>query len=208
MKGVAPDAELCFALTQKRTNKALKGLRQSGIRNVALVLVELAGGKKAARRNERLMEFIDDGGLTDTGIAGNEDQLRRAAFYDAIKASEQCLDFPLAAVEFLQNQKPVWCVVLAKRKLVDPPMTLPFTKTAPQIALNAACRLVSLLGSFGKQLHDDCRDSGRDIVHPLAWRRWLSCNMAMHPFHRIGSREGKTPGQHFVKCDAEGVEVA
>ena len=76
-KGVAPDAQLCFALTQKRTDKALKRLRQSGIRDVALVLVELAGGKKAARRNKRLVQLIDDGGLADTGISGNEHQLRR-----------------------------------------------------------------------------------------------------------------------------------
>ena len=32
--------------------------------------------------------------------------------------------------------------------------------------------------------------------------------MAVHPFHRIGSREGKPTGQHFVKRDAEGVKVA
>src|SRR5262250_1323181 len=87
------------------------------------------------------MELIDDRGLADTGISGNQHQLRPAALYDAIKASKQCLDFPLAAVEFLQNQKPVWCVVLAKRKLVDAAMTLPFRKTAPEIALNASCRL-------------------------------------------------------------------
>src|SRR5262245_46529257 len=101
------------------------------------------------------MEFIDDGGFTDTGIAGNEDQLRRAALDDAIKASEQCLDLPLAAVECLRNQEPVGCVVLAKRKLIDPTMTLTFTMAAPQIAINAGRRLVALLRSLGKQLHDD-----------------------------------------------------
>ena len=30
----------------------------------------------------------------------------------------------------------------------------------------------------------------------------------MHPFHRIGSREGETPGQHFVERHTEGIEVA
>ena len=30
----------------------------------------------------------------------------------------------------------------------------------------------------------------------------------MHPFHRIGRRERKTSGQHFVKRDAERVEIA
>ncbi len=42
-KGVAPFAQLCLARGQKRAQKALmKGLCQSGIRNVALVLIKLA----------------------------------------------------------------------------------------------------------------------------------------------------------------------
>src|SRR6266436_3747847 len=41
-KGIAPFAQLCLAHGQKWTQKALKGLRQCGIRDVALVLVELA----------------------------------------------------------------------------------------------------------------------------------------------------------------------
>src|SRR5215510_2543455 len=131
------------------------------------------------------MEFIHDGGLTDSGIAGNQDQLRRAAFYDAIKAIEQCLDFPLAAVELLQNQKPVWCVVLPKRKLVDAVMVLPFIKTAPQVAFNSGSSLIAPLSRFGEQLHDDCRDRARHIIRPVAWRHWLSRDMTMHPFHRI-----------------------
>ena len=36
----------------------------------------------------------------------------------------------------------------------------------------------------------------------------MPCDVAMNPFHGIGSREGQTPGQHFVKRDAEGVKVA
>jgi hypothetical protein len=31
---------------------------------------------------------------------------------------------------------------------------------------------------------------------------------SVHPFHRIGRREWKTPGQHFVKRDAERIEIA
>jgi hypothetical protein len=43
--------------------EALEGLREGRIRDVSLVLVELAGGKKAPGRDERFMEFIDHGGL-------------------------------------------------------------------------------------------------------------------------------------------------
>ena len=39
---VAPAGQLGLALTQQRPDQALKGLRQCGIRDVALVLIELA----------------------------------------------------------------------------------------------------------------------------------------------------------------------
>src|SRR6266404_3181200 len=40
---VSPPVKLGIALAQKRMDKALEGLAKSGVRNVALVLVELAG---------------------------------------------------------------------------------------------------------------------------------------------------------------------
>src|SRR5580700_3975194 len=155
MKGVAPDAEFCFALTQKRTDKALKRLRQSGVRDVALGLVELPQGKKAAGRNNNFVQLIDDRRLTDAGIAGNQHQLRPAAFYDTIEASEQCLDFTIAAIQFLRDQKPVWHVMPSQHKLVDAAPSFPFSKTAPQISLDAGRRLVALLRRLGEQFHDD-----------------------------------------------------
>ncbi len=44
------------------------------------------------------MEFIDDGGLTDTRISGNKHQLRRAAGYDAIESSNQGFNFGFSPV--------------------------------------------------------------------------------------------------------------
>src|SRR5216684_7452149 len=54
---VAPAGQLRVALAQERTDQALKGLRQRRIGDVALVLIELAGGEKAARRRQRLVQF-------------------------------------------------------------------------------------------------------------------------------------------------------
>src|ERR1700694_2391847 len=51
-KGVAPTAQLGVALAEKRWHEALKSLHQRRIGDVALVLIELAGGEKAARRHE------------------------------------------------------------------------------------------------------------------------------------------------------------
>src|SRR4030081_1774431 len=62
-QGVAPTAQLGVALAEKRSHKALKSLHQRRIGDVALVLIELAGGEKAARRHQRLVQLIDDGGL-------------------------------------------------------------------------------------------------------------------------------------------------
>src|SRR5215510_11217541 len=49
LQGSAPRAQLLFALAQQWAEKALQGLREGGIRDVALVLVELARGKQATR---------------------------------------------------------------------------------------------------------------------------------------------------------------
>src|SRR5262249_29579977 len=63
------------------------------------------------------------------------------------------------------------------------------------------------LSSFGEQLHNDFRDGARHM-QSVAWWHRLPRDMAMHPFHSIRSREGQTTCQHFVKCDAQGVEIA
>ena len=91
-KRVAPFAQVCVVLAEERPDQALEGLRQRGIRDVALVLVELAGCKQAARRDERLVELVDDRGLADAGVAGDQHQLRPAARDDAIEGGEQGVD--------------------------------------------------------------------------------------------------------------------
>src|SRR5262245_15406993 len=116
MKGIAPLAQLLFALTQEWSDKALKGLRQSSVRDVALVLIELARGKQATRRHQRFVQLIDDGGFADSGIAGNQHQLRPAALDDAVEGRKQGLDLTRSPVQLLGDHQPVWCVVFAKRK--------------------------------------------------------------------------------------------
>ena len=40
----------------------------------------------------------------------------------------------------------------------------------------------------------------------VGWHR-LPSDMAVHPLHRISSREGKPPRQHFVEGDTQGIEI-
>ena len=78
-RGVAPTRQLGVALAEELPDQALKRLRQRRIRDVALVLVELAGREQSARRHQRLVQLVDDRRLADAGIAGDQHQLRRAA---------------------------------------------------------------------------------------------------------------------------------
>src|SRR5262245_25761609 len=103
MKGIAPPAQLLCAPAEKPAGQALEGLCEGGIRDVALVLVELARRKKATRTNQRFMQLIDDGGFADSGIAGNQHQLRPGTGYDTIEGGKQRLDLARSPVQFLRD---------------------------------------------------------------------------------------------------------
>jgi len=68
-KRAAPDRQLGVALAEKGAHKALKGLHQGRIGDVAIILVELAGCQEPPRRHKNLMQFVDDGRFADAGIA-------------------------------------------------------------------------------------------------------------------------------------------
>jgi len=44
------------------------------------------------------MELIDDGGLADTGVSGNKNQLRLSPGYNAVEGGEQGFDFGFSPV--------------------------------------------------------------------------------------------------------------
>src|SRR5258708_31745530 len=98
--------------------------------------------------------------------------------------------------------------MFAQWEFVDATVSLPFSKAASKVILSTGCGLVSFLSSFSEELHDDCGDRRRDIIQPRAVRLWLSGDVAVHPFHRIGRREGKTAAQHFVNRNTKSIEVA
>src|SRR5208337_4567870 len=66
----APGRQLGLVLPQKRPDQVQQGLRQAGVGDVTLVLVELAGGEKAARRRQRAVQLMYQCGLADTCRAG------------------------------------------------------------------------------------------------------------------------------------------
>jgi len=54
-QSVAPTTQLGVALTEKIPNEALKRLRERRVRDVAFVLIELAGREQARCGNEHLV---------------------------------------------------------------------------------------------------------------------------------------------------------
>src|SRR6202011_2388509 len=75
---VAPTAKHDLTLAQERAHQALEGLSERRVRDVALVLVELAGREQATRRDEHLMQLVYYRGFADPGIAGHEHEFRGA----------------------------------------------------------------------------------------------------------------------------------
>src|SRR5258708_2927934 len=130
-QGAPPPAKLRLALAQKRAHQALEGLGQGGVRDVPLVLLELAGREEATRRNEHLVQFVHHRGLADTGIAGHEHQLRGAVGYDTVEGREQRVNLALSAVKLLRDQQPVRYIVSAELERVDVAVRLPFRQAAP-----------------------------------------------------------------------------
>ena len=144
------------------------------------------------------MQLVYHRRFADPGISRDKDQLGSAACDDPIERGEQHLNFALPPVEFLGDHKPVRRVVFAERELADSVLGLPRMEASLQIMLDAGRRLIAFLRRFREQLHDDHGDRGRSIFSPLARSHRLSCNVAVHPFHRIASAERQSAGQAFV----------
>src|SRR5467141_1144441 len=143
-QGIPPPTKLRLALAQKRADKTPEGLSKSGVRDVALVLVELAGREDATRRDEHLVQLVHHRGLADAGIAGDEHELRRAVGQDTVEGSEQGFDLALPPVQPLRNHEPVRRVLRARREWVDPSERLPCCQASAKISLDPGGGLVAV----------------------------------------------------------------
>ena len=118
-KALSPPVQFGLAPAEQETDQALESLCQSGIRNVALMLVEFSRCKQSTRQNQLLMQLADDGGLADSRVSGDEHKLRPAACDDAVEGFEQGINLALASIQSFWQQQPIWPVVLAHRKCLD-----------------------------------------------------------------------------------------
>src|SRR5260370_5921050 len=144
-QGSPPPAKLRLALAQKRADKALEGLNQGGVRDVALVLVELSGREHATRPYEHPVQLVHHRGLADAGIARHEHEFRCTIGHDPVKGSEQSLDLALPPIQPLRDHELVRRVLCADRERVDPSERLPCCEASAKSSLDASGGLVPLL---------------------------------------------------------------
>ncbi len=128
---------------------------QGGVRDVALVLVELAGGEQAPRRDEHLVQLVHYRGFADAGVSGHKYEFGGTLCHNTVKSREQGIDLALPPVQLLRDQQSVRRVVRAERERLDAALRLPFRQAAPQIGLDARCGLVAFLGGLCEELHHD-----------------------------------------------------
>ena len=100
-------AHLGFTLDEDLTDQGLEGLCQSRVRDVAFVLVELAGREEAARRNKRLVQLVYHRRFADAGITGYEHQLGGTLGHHPIERRKQSIDLALPPVQLLWDQQSV-----------------------------------------------------------------------------------------------------
>ena len=113
---------------------------------------------------------------------------------DAVEGGEQRVDLALPAVQLLRDQQPVRDVVRAERERRRCGRAASHSaRQRRRSRSQAGGGLVALLGGLGEQLHDDRRERPRDVRDPLVGRHRLPGDVAVHPLHRIGGREGQRP---------------
>src|SRR6202521_2190634 len=161
-QGIPPLAKLRLSLAQKRADKALEGLDKGGVRDVALVLVELAGREEATRRYEHPVQLVHYRGLADAGIARHKHEFRGAVGHYPVKGREQSLDLALPAVQPFRDHEPVRRVLCAERERVDPSERLPCCEASAKSSLDASGGLVPLLGGLREELHHNRRERARN----------------------------------------------
>src|SRR5580693_6729162 len=105
--GLPPMINFGFAFDQDLTHQHLECLCQRCVWYVALVLVELARGKKPAWWDQHFVQFVNDGRLANAGIPRYQHDFGGTLHHHPVKRREQSVDLALPAVQFFGYQQSV-----------------------------------------------------------------------------------------------------
>ncbi len=202
---VLPARDACRVADQDVADQSPKGLCGRGVGGISQALIEFAGDEDATRCLE---QFLDNGGLADACVSGDEREFEVAAGGDPLDGPQQGRDLRFASVELLGHREPTRYILHAKTEWRDPGVRFPFLSATSQVGLETCGRLVAILAGLGEKLHHDGGQRGRHRWLPFGQMNGLPCNVAMDPFKRIGRVEGQQACQHLVEHDAQRIEIA
>ena len=77
------------------------------------------------------MELVDNRGLADARVSGNEHELWRPASDDAIERREQSVELVVTPVQLLGNYEAIRRVIRTGREQVDSSLRLPLRLATP-----------------------------------------------------------------------------
>jgi len=167
--GVPPLFHFRLALHEDRPTNA-GGLRQSRVRNVAFVTVELAPREKPARRNKRLCAARLPLRICRRRHTRYEHKLWRTFGHDSVEGCQQSIDLALPPIKLSQGSATVGRVVCAQREWSDATVGLPFRQAredhlptrrlsgnAPQRSWQGAFIVIANSGSGTAARHCRCR---------------------------------------------------
>ncbi len=203
---VVPLPQLLGRLTQQLPYQFLERLDQRRIRHVAPVLVELAGHKTAAPRNDRLVDFIDDCRLAYPGITGDQQHLAGSGG-GPFESAQHGFDFPFAPIQLLRNHELAAVVGLADGRAMRPRRVLHQYPAQFQISLQAVQALVTVFGVLFQKPLQYRQQRPRQAVERRQQPVRRARNMAMHQLHRISGSKWRLPCQQFIKRRSDCVIV-
>lgn len=184
----------------------MERLDEGGVGEVAAELVVFTGDEVAVLGGEGFVKFLDEGGFTDAGRAGEEDDFG-GAVGDALGTVEEGGLLGGAAVKFVGDVEAVGEILLAEGEGGGELLVLPLLLALVEVVGEAEGGLVPVFGVFGHQFEDDLAEEGGDVVGVVVGRGWLLGDVAVDEGEGVGFGEGEAAGEELVEGDAEGVEI-
>src|ERR1043166_2175130 len=146
-----------FTLGEQPLHELLEGLEEGTIGDVTRQLVALASDEIAPLSYQRFVEFLNQRGFANAGIAGHQ-HTGRLALAGLLKGAQEFTELLFPTVETLRHDEEVRPILLAKRKHGNGSMACPLLGAVLKVGPQAQGTLIPLLSSLGQQLHHDQRE--------------------------------------------------
>src|SRR5512145_2571909 len=130
-------------------------MRERGVGHAAVEVLELPGSEVTAS-DEVLMDFQNERGLADAGVASDEDLLG-ASVLDSLECGQQLLEFRIASVQSLREPELRRLVAVAEIEGRNRPSQREILETTLEVENKSCCTLVALLCHFAEELEYEAR---------------------------------------------------